>query len=123
MPPTKSRYAAKNEHSAYRGHILPTLTEARFILAEEPRKGDENRFFSADFAYPSLFTTGLGLRPHIRIEMTLSPPTLPTILRTISSLIGMAQRQSAEVAGFPLRRSCRDRRRHAQRACVARARA
>ncbi len=60
----------------------------------------ENQFFSADLFYPSLFDTGPGLRPHIRVEMSLKPPALPPIARPITSLIGMAQQKPPEVAAF-----------------------
>lgn len=85
-----SRNRAKNDHRAYRKRILSTLTEAGFFLAGEPTRADENQFFSADLFYPSLLDTGPGLRPHIRIEMSLKPPALPPIARPITSLIGIA---------------------------------
>ncbi len=100
MPSAVSRNRAKNERSTYRKRILAALTEADFILAGEPARADENHFFSADLFYPSLFDTGPGLRPHIRVEMTLRPPTLPPIARPIASLIGMAQQKPPEVAAF-----------------------
>lgn len=39
--------------------------------------GNENRFFSADFLYPGVFDAAAGLRPFLRVEMTLSPRRLP----------------------------------------------
>jgi hypothetical protein len=100
MPPSVSRNRGKRDRSAYRERIIGALTGAAFVLAAEPAKRDENRFFSADFFYPSLFGTGPGLRPHIRVEMSLLPPALPSVARPIGSLIGMAQRQPPEVAAF-----------------------
>ena len=79
MPPA-SRNKARNERSAYRERILAALTDAGFTL--DRRTGSsamKTSFFSADFFYPSLFVTGPGLRPHIRVEMILKPPTLPPI--------------------------------------------
>ncbi len=46
--------------------------------------------------YPSLFATSSGLRPQIRVEMSLLPPTLPPI----ASLIGAAQGKQPEIAAF-----------------------
>lgn len=100
MPAAASRNKAKNERSSYREGILAALTNADFTLAGEPMKRDESRFFSADLFYPSLFVTGPGLRPHIRIEMSLVPPALPPIARQIASLIGMAQQNPPEIQGF-----------------------
>jgi hypothetical protein len=101
MPPASSRNQAKKARSAYRDQVLAALATAGFTLAGEPMKRDENRFFSADLAYPSLFPTGPGLRPHIRVEMQLEPPVLAPIERPIGSLITQAQRQDDEVAAFP----------------------
>jgi hypothetical protein len=100
MPAAASRNRAKNDRRAYRKRILSALTEAGFVLAGEPTRADENQFFSADLFYPSLFGTGPGLRPHIRVEMSLKPPALPPIARPITSLIGMAQQKPPEVAAF-----------------------
>ena len=100
MPAAASRNRAKNDRRTYRKRILAALTEADFVLAGEPTKADENHFFSADLLYPSLFATGPGLRPHIRVEMTLRASALPPIARSIASLIGMAQQQPPEVAAF-----------------------
>jgi hypothetical protein len=100
MPAAVSRSRAKKDRSNYRQHILAALTDAGFTLAGEPLKRDESSFFSADLLYPSLFDTGPGLRPHLRVEMSLSGAALPPIARPISSLIAMAQRHPPEVAAF-----------------------
>jgi hypothetical protein len=100
VPEAASRNKAKDERSAYRMRILTTLTDAGFVLAGEPTRADENHFFSADLFYPNLFDTGPGLRPHIRVEMTLRAPALPPIARPITSLVGVAERRPPEVAAF-----------------------
>ena len=100
MPPGASRNRAKKERSAYRERILTALTGAGFALAGEPLKRDENRFFSADLLFPSLFEAGAGLRAHIRVEMSLEAPALSATARPIGSLIALAQRQPPEVMSF-----------------------
>jgi hypothetical protein len=100
MPPGLSRNRARAVRSAYRERILVALVEAGFEAAGEPFKRDENRFFSAELLFPSLFDTGRGLRPHIRIEMSLDPPTLPPTVRPIGSLIALMQRQAPEIPAF-----------------------
>jgi hypothetical protein len=100
LPVAPSRNKARTERSTYRKRVLEALTEAGFTLAGEPEKRDENQFFSAALFYPSLFAAGPGLRPHIRVEMSLVPPALPPIARPIASLIGMAQRELPEVPAF-----------------------
>ena len=71
------RDKAKHDRSLYRERVLGALTNAGFTLAAEPRWRDENHFFSADLFYPGLFAPGLGLRPHIRVEMSLLAPRFP----------------------------------------------
>jgi hypothetical protein len=101
MPVAASRSKARNERSDYRERILAALAEAEFTLDGEPMKRDESQFFSVNLFYPSLFVTGPGLRPHLRVEMTLTPPTLPPVARPIGSLIGMAERKPPEIPAFP----------------------
>jgi len=100
IPEGASRNKAKNERSAYRKRILGALGEAGFTLAGEPSRRDENRFFSANLFYPSLFAAGPGLRPHLRVEMSLTAPALPPVARPIASLIGTAQGKPPEIAAF-----------------------
>ena len=100
MPET-GRSSARRERSAYREYIIDALTKAGFTLTGELVKRDESRFFSAQFLFPSLFDTGRGLRPHIRIEMSLAPPALQAHPRQISSLITQAQNGTPEVTAFP----------------------
>lgn len=44
---------------------------------------------------------GLGLRPHLRLEMSFHAPVLKPIDRPIQSLLAKAQKQPPEIAGFP----------------------
>ena len=99
MPPA-SRNRARRERGAYRERIIKALADAGFEPMGEPDKRDENRFFSAEFLFPSFFDPGRGLRPHIRVEMSLEPPALPTTERRIGSLIAQAERQPPEVPVF-----------------------
>ena len=100
MPPSATRSKAKRERSAYRNRVIAALAEAGFEPAGEAIKRDENRFFSAEFLFPTLFDTGRGLRPHIRVEMSLEPPALPATARAIGSLITIARGEPPEVAAF-----------------------
>jgi hypothetical protein len=101
VPAAGSRSQDKKRRREYRDLIVGGLQAADFDLDGEVGTRDEYRFFKAHFAYPSEFPTGLGLRPHIRVEMTLQPSKLPPVERPIRSLIAELQRQPAEVAAFP----------------------
>ena len=98
--PSASRNRARRERSAYRERILAALAAAGFEPTGEVVKRDESRFFSAEFLFPSLFDTGRGLRPHIRVEMSLALPALPATKRSIGSQIAQAEGQSPEVPAF-----------------------
>jgi len=100
MPVGTSHTRARQQRSAYRARILDALTAEGFTVGTLVI-GDASRFFSVDLTYPSLFSVGPGLRPHIRVEMSFHPPALPPMARPIQSLIAMAQRQPPEVPAFP----------------------
>ncbi len=100
MPEGASRAKARQQRSAYRTRILDALTTEGFT-AGTPVIGDASRFFSVDLTYPSVFSVGPGLRPHIRVEMSFHTPALPPIARPLQSLIAMAQRHPPEVSAFP----------------------
>jgi len=98
--PLASRNRARRERSAYRERILAGLAAAGFEPVGEAVKRDESSFFSAEFLFPTLFDTGRGLRPQIRVEMYQEPPPLPSTQPPIGSLIAQAEGQSPEVPAF-----------------------
>lgn len=100
MPPV-SRNRARRARGEYRDHVLGALAQAGFPLMGAPRRRDENRFFSAELLFPSMFPPGPGLRSHIRIEMSLEAPALPPVARPIGSLISQVQGKPPEIAAFP----------------------
>jgi hypothetical protein len=100
MPGRTSRSQEKKARSIYRERVLGGLTAAGFVLGGDVLKRDESSFFSAALFYPALFDTGPGLRPHIRIEMSLNAAALPSIARPIASLIALTQNQPPEIAAF-----------------------
>jgi hypothetical protein len=100
MPARVSRSQEKKARSVYRERVLGGLTAAGFVFGDNVLKRDESSFFSASLFYPALFDTGPGLRPHIRIEMSLREPALPPIARPITSMIGAAQGNPPEITAF-----------------------
>jgi hypothetical protein len=100
MPARASRSQVKKARSIYRERVLHRLTAAGFAVGNDVLKRDESSFFSAELFYPALFDTGPGLRPHIRIEMSLNASTLPPITRPLGSLVTLAQNRPPEIAAF-----------------------
>ncbi len=101
MPAAASKAEGRRLRSAYRERVLSALTGSDFELVDKPLIGNESQFFSADLAYQSQFTTGPGLRAHIKVEMSFYAPALNPIVRPVSSLIAQAQKQPPEVPAFP----------------------
>ena len=101
MPQAASGTASRNKRRAFRERILSALTENEFEILGKPLTGNQSRFFAANLAYKSHFTTGEGLRPHLRIEMSFHAPALKPINRPLQSLIAQAQKQPPEVSSFP----------------------
>jgi hypothetical protein len=101
MPAAASRAKARQQRSAYRERMLDALTAGGFTQVGALLVGDASRFFSVDLMYPSVFSVGPSLRPHIRVEMSFHAPALPPIARPIQSLIAMAQRHPPEIPEFP----------------------
>jgi hypothetical protein len=100
MPARTSRSQVKKARSGYRERVLAGLTSAGFVVGDNVLKRDESSFFSAALFYPALFNTGPGLRPHIRIEMSLNAATLPPIARPLGSLVTLTQNRPPEIAAF-----------------------
>jgi predicted nucleotidyltransferase component of viral defense system len=101
VPSAGSRSKDEKRRRAYREHIVNALTTAEFNLEGKVETRDEYRFFKAHFNYPSEFDAGRGLRPHLRVEMTLHPSALPPVNRPIRSLIAELQQHAPEVSAFP----------------------
>lgn len=101
MPSATSSAKARGQRSAYRTKVLDALLAEDFQLSGEVKVGNGSQFFSANLAYPSDFATGVGLRPHLRVEMTFHAPALPPVMHSIRSLLAQAQQQPPEVQTFP----------------------
>lgn len=86
---------------AYRTRVFEALIKAGFTLVDKPIIGNESGFFDARFAYDTLFPTGPGQRPHLRIQFNFRAPARDPMARPLQSLICRANRQPPEVEGFP----------------------
>lgn len=87
--------------SRYRDHVFDALAKAGFKLVGTPLKGNASSYFAGDFAYDARFPAAIGLRPHVRVEMSYMEPALPPVERPVQSLISLAERSAPEVRAFP----------------------
>jgi hypothetical protein len=101
MPASSSRSENRNYRRSFRERVLSALTANGFVLVDPLISGNQSRFFSAAFLYPSHFAIGQGLRPHLRIEMSFQPPALNPINRQIQSFVSEARKNPPEVPCFP----------------------
>jgi len=58
---------------------------------------DEGYFFKCKIAYQQNFAPAIGLRPHIRLEVSFKPPALPVEEKPLQSFIAQAMQQQPEV--------------------------
>ncbi|MBL8266166.1 nucleotidyl transferase AbiEii/AbiGii toxin family protein [Steroidobacter sp.] len=100
VPAVSTNAAARAQRRAYREAVLSAMAAHDFQIIGDAKVRDSSAFFSADFNYPSQFSAGQGLRPHLRLEMSFQTPALEPVARSIRSLISRTQKQDPEVAEF-----------------------
>lgn len=84
---------ALSDFKQYLVHLLGQVFE---VLRADGRDG--NRHIMIDLAYPTVFGPSEPLRPHIKLEFTLSNLLLPAIELPVSSFVNDVARQAPEVA-------------------------
>jgi hypothetical protein len=89
--------ALKKRLSNYKQHLVERLAQPFTILTVAGR--DSNRHIMIDLAYPTRYLPALALRPHIKLEFTLSSLSLPSLVLPVSSFVQEAARLPPEVAG------------------------
>lgn len=70
------------------------------LLGQTFEGRDGNRHIMIDLAYPTVFGPSEPLRPHIKLEFTLSILLLPGVVLPVSSFVNTVFRQSPEVVGI-----------------------
>ena len=90
--------AIKKRLSAYKQHLVERLAQRFTILRVEGR--DSNRHIMIDLAYPTRYPPALALRPHIKLEFTLSSLALPSVVLPVSSFVHEMARRLPEVEGI-----------------------
>lgn len=84
--------------SNFKHHLVGLLGQAFEVLRFDGRDG--NRHVLIDLAYPTVFGPSDPLRPHIKLEFTLSNLLLPGVVLPVSSFVNTMARQAPEVAGI-----------------------
>lgn len=102
MAPSLEREGASKVRkllSDFKNHVTGLLEKEFEILAVDARDG--NRHIMINLGYPSLCEPAEVLRPHIKLEFTLSKLILPSIELAVSSFINEETKQAPEVAKIP----------------------
>lgn len=82
--------------SDFKYHLVDLLGQFFEVLRVDGRDG--NRHIMIDLAYPTVFGPSETLRPHIKLEFTLSTLWLPGKVLSVSSFVNDTARQAPEVA-------------------------
>lgn len=85
----------RNALSDFKQHLVGLLRQAFEVLRVDGRDG--NRHLLIDLAYPTVFGPSEPLRPHIKLEFTLSNLLLPSVDLPVSSFVNAVARQAPEV--------------------------
>jgi predicted nucleotidyltransferase component of viral defense system len=84
--------------SQFKHAVVDALKKAGFAVTQSSLAArDNNRFFSFHIEYDSQFAPLAGLRPHIQLEFTVSPPALPSIKRPVASFLTQLKKEEPEV--------------------------
>lgn len=85
----------RNILSGFKNHVAGLLEKEFEVLKVDARDG--NRHIMIDLAYPSVCAPAEALRPHLKLELTLSNLLLPSIELPVSSFINEVTKQAPEV--------------------------
>lgn len=87
--------------SSFKYTVLDALRADGFAIeAHHVKARDENRFFSIDLEYETVFPRENSLRPHIQIEMTARNIQLPHIYLPVSSFLNELAKHPPEVVAI-----------------------
>lgn len=89
----------KKALSDFKHHIATLLGQEFYILRVDGRDG--NRHIMIDLAYSTVCEPAQVLRPHIKLELTLSALLLPSVNLPVSSFINEVARRPPEVSQIP----------------------
>jgi len=94
---------SRTHRRAFRGHIVEAIRSNKtWSLADaDIQPGNASRFFCCHIEYSSLFDPNEALRPHLRLEVTVQPPSLPYEKRPLQSFIAQAKKEPPEVQEMP----------------------
>lgn len=81
--------------SGFKNHIRGLLEQEFEILSVEAR--NKNRHITLYLAYPTAYSPAEALRPHIKLEFTLSSLALSSIALPVASFVSEASSETPEV--------------------------
>jgi hypothetical protein len=91
----------RKARSRFKTAVVHALRKSGFVFNDgEVRAQDENRYFSIDLAYESVFTKADALRPHIQIEISARDPQMTPLVRPVASFVSAASNQPPEVSAI-----------------------
>jgi predicted nucleotidyltransferase component of viral defense system len=92
--PTTS--AGRRILSGFKNEVSQRL--ASFIEIQQVKARNNNQYIGLELTYPTIFSLPTSLRPHIKVEFTLAPLQLPSLMLPVGSFVGEAVKLTPEVA-------------------------
>lgn len=86
--------------SSFRIAVLDRLVKAGFAPQGEPLVQNASKFFRATFDYSRTAALVDGLRPHLKLEVTLERPALLPVAKPIQSFVSRGRKAEPEVASI-----------------------
>lgn len=97
----KPELHTRKNRSRFKHAVLDALRADGFVIeAHHVNARDENRFFSIDLEYETVFPREDSLRPHIQIEMTARDIQLPHMTLPVSSFLNELAKHPPEVTAI-----------------------
>ncbi len=82
----------------YRDLVVKTVLAAGdWTIDGDIQSRNASRFFSCSFKYLTNFTVAPALRPHIKLDVSFLPPSLPPEIRPLRSFVAEARSDHPEV--------------------------
>jgi predicted nucleotidyltransferase component of viral defense system len=92
----------RSGRQTYRGRVIKAIRqEGSWSVPDEGIESrNESRFFTCRIDYTPAFEPTAALRPHVKLEMTFTPPALDTETRPVQSFVAQARDTGPEVGGI-----------------------
>jgi hypothetical protein len=97
---TLSRSQQRRRLSTIKGRVSDAIAVQFKAGSMKLKAKDENRFFSMEVEYPTIFDRPQALRPHLLIEFAVASLSLPSLVKPVASFIADLGGSASEVSAI-----------------------